>query len=230
MDAFLNTALTNIDHSWKEVLREEFAAPYFRELQNFLKKEHYEGREIFPPSDRWFAAFNLTPFDKVKVVIIGQDPYHGIGQANGLCFSVASGVRIPPSLANIFKELQSDLGIPLPSDGSLESWARQGVLLLNATLTVRCGEAGSHQKRGWEKFTDAVIRKLNDNREGIIFLLWGNFAKEKAGMIDSTRHHILTAAHPSPLARNAFSGCRHFSRTNNLLTAMHKTPVDWHLQ
>ena len=226
----MRSAVLNIDESWKVVLKEEFEAPYFQNLIRFLEKEDTEGRVIYPPADRWFAAFNLTPFEKVKVVIIGQDPYHGSGQANGLCFSVAPGVRIPPSLLNIFKELQADLGVPVPVNGSLEAWARQGVLLLNATLTVRSGEAGSHQKQGWEKFTDAVIRVLNEKREGIIFLLWGNFAKEKAAMIDTSRHYVLTAAHPSPLARNAFSGCRHFSRTNELLASMHKSPVDWRLQ
>jgi uracil-DNA glycosylase len=230
MEALVRSAVLNIDESWKVVLKEEFEAPYFQNLIRFLEKEDTEGRVIYPPADRWFAAFNLTPFEKVKVVIIGQDPYHGSGQANGLCFSVAPGVRIPPSLLNIFKELQADLGVPVPVNGSLEAWARQGVLLLNATLTVRSGEAGSHQKQGWEKFTDAVIRVLNEKREGIIFLLWGNFAKEKAAMIDTSRHYVLTAAHPSPLARNAFSGCRHFSITNELLASMHKSPVDWRLQ
>lgn len=216
-----------IEDSWKERLREEFNAPYFRQLRQQLLSEKVSGAVIYPPGDKIFAAFDLTPFDRVKVVIIGQDPYHGPGQANGLCFSVNEGMRRPPSLLNIFKELEEDLNIPVPSSGDLEAWARQGVLLLNASLTVRSGMAGSHQQIGWEKFTDAVIRKLNEEREGIVFLLWGRFAQEKAAMIDRNKHHVLTAAHPSPLARTGFRGCRHFSKTNELLIAMGKEPVDW---
>jgi uracil-DNA glycosylase len=216
-----------IEDSWKEQLKEEFNAPYFRQLIQKLRSEKESGTVIYPSGEKIFAAFDLTPFDKVKVVIIGQDPYHGPGQANGLCFSVTEGMRRPPSLLNIFKELEDDLKIPVPASGNLEAWARQGVLLLNASLTVRSGLAGSHQQIGWEKFTDAVIRKLNDEKDGIVFLLWGRFAQEKAAMIDRNRHHVLTAAHPSPLARTGFRGCRHFSKTNELLIAMGKEPVDW---
>jgi uracil-DNA glycosylase len=216
-----------IEDSWKEQLKEEFNSPYFRQLIQKLRSEKESGTVIYPSGEKIFAAFDLTPFDKVKVVIIGQDPYHGPGQANGLCFSVTEGMRRPPSLLNIFKELEDDLKIPVPASGNLEAWARQGVLLLNASLTVRSGLAGSHQQIGWEKFTDAVIRKLNDEKDGIVFLLWGRFAQEKAAMIDRNRHHVLTAAHPSPLARTGFRGCRHFSKTNELLIAMGKEPVDW---
>lgn len=218
-----------IDESWKKVLNEQFSAPYFLELKAFLvneKKQHI----VFPPGNQIFSAFNRTPFDKVKVVIIGQDPYHGPGQANGLCFSVSPGLRKPPSLVNIFKELQTDLNIPIPQDGNLEPWADQGVLLLNATLTVRAGNAGSHQKKGWETFTDAVIKVVSDNKKGIIFLLWGNFAQTKAELIDKDKHFILTAAHPSPLARGAFFGCKHFSKTNKLLEHQGILPIDWRLE
>ncbi len=218
-----------LDESWKKVLKEQFSAPYFLALKAFLvneKKQHI----IFPPGKQIFSAFNRTPFDKVKVVIIGQDPYHGPGQANGLCFSVSPGLRKPPSLVNIFKELQTDLNIPIPQDGNLESWADQGILLLNATLTVRSGNAGSHQKKGWETFTDAVIKAVSDNKKGIIFLLWGNFAQTKAELIDKDKHFILTAAHPSPLARGAFFGCKHFSKTNKLLEHQGILPIDWRLE
>lgn len=217
-----------IHESWKKVLSEQFAAPYFSELKSFLineKKQHI----IYPPGNQIFSAFNRTPFDKLKVVIIGQDPYHGPGQANGLCFSVSSGIRKPPSLVNIFKELESDLGIPIPQDGNLEPWADQGILLLNATLTVRATMAGSHQKKGWEQFTDAVIKAVSDNKKGIIFLLWGNFAQTKAELIDKDKHFILTAAHPSPLARGAFFGCKHFSKTNKLLEHQGILPIDWRI-
>lgn len=225
----LNKRAVDIDPSWYEVLNDEFEKPYFNELVNFLRSEKESGQTIYPPGSRIFAAFNLTPFDKVKVVIIGQDPYHGPGQANGLCFSVAGDIKIPPSLVNIFRELQSDLGIAMPKNGCLDKWAEQGVLLLNATLTVRAGMAGSHQNKGWEHFTDAVIRALNEKKEGIIFLLWGNFAKQKAAVIDRSKHYVLEAAHPSPLARNAFQGSKHFSKTNELLRSMNKQPVDWTL-
>lgn len=217
-----------IDESWKKVLKEQFTAPYFIALKAFLvaeKKKHI----VFPPGNQIFSAFNRTPFNKLKVVIIGQDPYHGPGQANGLCFSVSPGLRKPPSLVNIFKELQTDLGIPIPQDGNLEPWADQGILLLNATLTVRAGNAGSHQKKGWETFTDAVIKAVSDNKKGIIFLLWGNFAQTKAELIDKDKHFILTAAHPSPLARGAFFGCKHFSKTNKLLEHQGILPIDWRL-
>lgn len=227
----MNMAKTEveIDDSWKNVLKEQFTAPYFLDLKAFLvneKKKHI----VFPPGNQIFSAFNRTPFDKVKVVIIGQDPYHGPGQANGLCFSVSPGLRKPPSLVNIFKELQTDLNIPIPQDGNLEPWADQGILLLNATLTVRAGNAGSHQKKGWETFTDAVIKTVSDNKKGIIFLLWGNFAQTKAELIDKDKHFILTAAHPSPLARGAFFGCKHFSKTNKLLEHQGILPIDWRLE
>lgn len=218
-----------IHSSWKKVLGEQFKAPYFTELKEFLvneKKKH----AVYPPGNQIFSAFNRTHFDKLKVVIIGQDPYHGPGQANGLCFSVGPGVRKPPSLVNIFKELQSDLGIPIPQDGNLEPWADQGVLLLNATLTVKAGMPGTHQKKGWEKFTDAVIKAISDNKKGIVFLLWGNFAQTKAELIDKDKHFILTAAHPSPLARGAFFGCKHFSKTNKILEHQGILPIDWRLE
>ena len=214
--------------TWKEMLQNELEAPYFKGLQLFLEEELAK-HTVFPSLERVFAAFQLTPFESVKVVVLGQDPYHGKGQANGLCFSVTEGIRKPPSLQNIFKELESDLSISIPSHGSLDEWAKQGVLLLNATLTVREGEAGSHQLKGWEQFTDAVIRSLSDKKDGLVFLLWGNFAKQKAALIDGGRHHILTAAHPSPLARTGFKGCKHFSQTNKLLTQMGKEPINWRI-
>ncbi len=219
----------DIHKSWKKVLNNEFSSPYFSDLKTFLtneKKKHI----VYPPGNQIFAAFNRTPFDKVKVVIIGQDPYHGPGQANGLCFSVSPGIRKPPSLVNVFKELQTDLGIPIPQDGNLEPWADQGVLLLNATLTVKSGMPGSHQKKGWDKFTDAVIKAVSDNKKGVVFLLWGNFAQTKAELIDKEKHFILAAAHPSPLARGAFFGCKHFSKTNKLLEHNGILPIDWRIE
>lgn len=218
-----------LDDSWKEVLKDEFGKSYFQALRNFLRAEKAAGRVIYPPGPRIFSAFNQTPFRQIKVVIIGQDPYHGAGQANGLCFSVAPGIRKPPSLLNILKELQDDLGIPVPENGNLDAWALQGVLLLNATLTVRANEAGSHQQQGWETFTDAVIKAVSDHSSGVVFLLWGRFAQAKAALIDASRHHILQAAHPSPLARTGFAGCRHFSKANALLEQQGKTPIDWRL-
>jgi uracil-DNA glycosylase len=215
-----------IDPSWLEILRDEFQKPYFAHLKSFLEEERTKAR-IFPPGSRIFAAFNYTPFDKVKVVIIGQDPYHGFGQANGLCFSVADGIRKPPSLVNIFKEIEDDLGIPVPESGNLEKWAQQGVLLLNATLTVREAAAGSHQGKGWEQFTDTVIKTVSDKKEGVVFLLWGNYAKAKEALIDGSRHKVLSAPHPSPLARGGFFGCKHFSRTNEILKAEGKEPINW---
>ena len=220
----------HLDKTWKEELKDELSSEYFKSLFQFLEKEEAEGFEVFPADERVFAAFNLTPFEKVKVVIIGQDPYHGRGQANGLSFSVEKGVRIPPSLLNVFKELQADLGCSIPTHGQLDQWAEQGVLLLNATLTVRHALPASHQKKGWEQFTDAVIRVLNKKKEGLIFLLWGNFAQQKAGMIDTSKHFVLSAAHPSPLARTGFRGCRHFSKANSLLIQTGKTPIDWQIQ
>jgi uracil-DNA glycosylase len=218
-----------IEDSWKELLEEQFNAPYFLKLKNFLLREKCSFR-VYPPGIYIFNAFNLTPANKVKVVILGQDPYHGEGQAHGLCFSVPDGIKPPPSLVNIFKELNSDTGIAIPKHGNLEKWARQGVLLLNATLTVRCGQAGSHQNRGWETFTDAAISALSQNYPGIVFLLWGRFAQAKESIIDCTRHHVLKAAHPSPFsAFNGFLGCRHFSKSNQFLVSQGKEPIDWSL-
>lgn len=218
-----------IEQSWKNALAAEFGKPYFESLVRFLREEKAGGKRIYPPGSQIFRAFDLTPVQDVKVVILGQDPYHGHGQAHGLSFSVPAGVPAPPSLKNIFKEIESDLGIHMSGYPDLEKWARQGVLLLNAVLTVRSGEAASHSRIGWEEFTDAVIRYLSDNCEGVVFLLWGNFARSKRDLIDHSRHFVLEAAHPSPLARGAFFGCRHFSRTNQILASQGKTPVDWQL-
>ena len=218
-----------IEQSWKNALADEFGKPYFESLVRFLHKEKSEGKKVFPPGSQIFRAFDLTPVDKVKVVILGQDPYHGFGQAHGLSFSVPEGVPAPPSLKNIFKEIEADMGVRMSGYPNLENWARQGVLLLNAVLTVRCGEAASHSKIGWEQFTDAVIRYISDNCDGVVFMLWGNFARGKRELIDASRHCVLEAAHPSPLARGAFFGCRHFSRANAWLTAAGRTPIDWQL-
>ena len=217
-----------IHPSWNELLSDQFSAPYFINLKAFLteEKKHFT---IYPAGNKIFAAFDHTPFENVKVVIIGQDPYHGAGQANGLCFSVSTGISKPPSLVNIFKELKDDLGIPMPQSGNLESWADQGVLLLNSTLTVRAGEAGSHQNKGWELFTDAIIKKISEQKKGVVFLLWGRFAHTKEGLIDQSKHYILKAAHPSPLARGAFFGCKHFSKTNELLLKQGLKPIDWRI-
>lgn len=218
-----------IEESWANVLQDKFASDYFTELKAFLVDERKK-QTIYPPANLIFNAFNLTPLPAVKAVILGQDPYHGPGQAHGLCFSVPKGIAHPPSLINIFKELESDLGIPRPLSGELTAWARSGVLLINATLTVRKGQAGSHQGKGWENFTDAVIRSISECRAGIVFLLWGKFAMAKADLIDQRKHFILTAPHPSPLsASRGFFGCKHFSQTNNLLTAHGLLPVDWRL-
>lgn len=218
-----------IEQSWKEALAGEFDKPYFESLVRFLHQEKAAGKIIYPPGSQIFRAFDLTPVDKVKVVILGQDPYHGPGQAHGLSFSVPSGVPAPPSLKNIFKEIESDLGVKMSGYPDLEKWARQGVLLLNAVLTVRCAEAASHSRIGWQEFTDAVIRYISDNCEGVVFMLWGNFARTKAELIDRSRHVVLEAAHPSPLARGAFFGCRHFSRANQALVSFGRTPIDWRL-
>ena len=218
-----------IEQSWKQALQSEFDKPYFASLVRFLHSEKAGGQVIFPPGSRIFKAFELTPVDEVKVVILGQDPYHGPGQAMGLSFSVPDGVPAPPSLKNIFKEIESDLGVEMSGRPNLESWARQGVLLLNAVLTVRSGQAASHSGIGWQEFTDAVIRYISDNCEGVVFLLWGNFARAKRELIDTSRHYVLEAAHPSPLARGAFFGCRHFSQANALLERQGKTPIDWKL-
>ena len=216
-----------IEASWKDALAEEFGKPYFESLVRFLHSEKAAGQVIYPPGSQIFRAFDLTPVENLKVVILGQDPYHGPGQAHGLSFSVSSGVPAPPSLKNIFKEIESDRGVKMSGYPDLEKWARQGVLLLNAVLTVRAGMAASHSKIGWEEFTDAVMRYISDNCEGVVFLLWGNFARSKSALIDRSRHHVLEAAHPSPLARGAFFGCRHFSQTNALLSAQGKAPIDW---
>ncbi len=215
-----------IEPGWLNALNEEFTKPYFADLKSFLVYERKQ-HTIFPPGKRIFAAFDLTPFDKVKVVILGQDPYHGEGQANGLCFSVADGIRKPPSLLNIFKELKEDEGCEIPQNGNLEPWAKQGVFLLNATLTVRANTAGSHQNKGWELFTDAVIKTLSDKKESLVFLLWGNYAKAKTVLIDADKHLVLTAAHPSPLARGAFFGSKHFSKTNAYLKSKGIEEVNW---
>lgn len=229
----MTTAITvnpKLHESWKQVLADEFQQPYFRELKAFLLKEREAGHKFYPPGPLIFHALDRTPFDKVKVVILGQDPYHGPRQAHGLSFSVPKDVPPPPSLVNIFKELHDDLGTPIPAHGNLESWADQGVLLLNAILTVRAHQAGSHQNRGWERFTDAIIRALSEQREGLVFVLWGRYAKEKGKFIDRTRHHVLTAAHPSPLsAHNGFFGCRHFSAINRILAQSGQAPIDWAL-
>ena len=218
-----------IESSWKQALQSEFDKPYFAELVRFLHREKQAGRTIFPPGPQIFRAFELTPLPAVKVVILGQDPYHGYGQAMGLCFSVPEGIPAPPSLKNIFKEISDDLGVRMSGSPNLEPWARQGVLLLNAILTVRSGEAASHSAIGWQPFTDAVIRCISDRCEGVVFLLWGNYARSKRELIDTSRHYVLEAAHPSPLARGAFFGCRHFSRTNEILARQGKTPINWQL-
>ena len=218
-----------IEKSWGDALHDEFGKPYFAELVRFLHKEKAAGKTIYPPGPAIFKAFELTPADKVKVVILGQDPYHGAGQAMGLSFSVPANVPAPPSLKNIFKEIEDDLGIRMSGYPNLEKWASQGVLLLNAVLTVRASEAASHSRIGWTEFTDAVISYLSLHRDGIVFLLWGNYARSKKALIDTSRHYVLEAAHPSPLARGAFFGCRHFSRTNEILLKEGKTPVDWQL-
>ena len=218
-----------IENTWKEALQGEFAQPYFAELASFLHEEKSRRVRVYPPGPQIFRAFDLCPLPDVKVVILGQDPYHGYGQAMGLSFSVPDGVPAPPSLKNIFKEIENDLGIRMSGRPNLEAWARQGVLLLNAVLTVRAGEPTSHGGIGWQRFTDAVIRKISDECDGVVFMLWGNYARAKRDLIDADRHHILEAAHPSPLARGAFFGCRHFSKANELLVKQNKTPIDWQL-
>jgi len=219
-----------IEESWKEVLKDEFNKEYFQHIVTFIKTEKATGKIIYPPGPLIFNAFRQTPFSKVKVVILGQDPYHNKGQAHGLSFSVPDGIAKPPSLINIFKELKNDLGIEIPPNGNLERWASEGVLLLNASLTVRQNEPCSHAKIGWLQFTDQVIKKISDLQEGIIFLLWGKFAQEKQSLIDETKHFVLKAAHPSPFsADHGFFGCKHFSKTNDLLMKQQKSPIDWKL-
>ena len=216
-----------IEESWKEALMPEFSKDYFIRLTDFVRKEYHE-TTVYPPGKLIFNAFNLCPFDKVKVVIIGQDPYHGPGQAHGLCFSVNDGIQPPPSLVNIFKEINSDLGKPIPQSGNLTRWAEQGVLLLNATLTVRAHQAGSHQRRGWEEFTDAVIRKLAEEKSNLVFILWGSYAQKKGAFIDRNKHLVLTSVHPSPLsAYNGFFGNHPFSLANDYLVKNGKTAIDW---
>ncbi len=220
-------AQVKIHPSWFKVLEQEFSQSYFEALVEFVKKE-YGAAKVYPEGKNIFRAFELCPFESVKVVILGQDPYHGPGQANGLCFSVNDGVSLPPSLQNIYKEISSDLGIPAPTSGNLDRWAQQGVLLLNATLTVRANQAGSHQKKGWEQFTDAVVKTLSDQKERIVFLLWGKYAQEKGLIIDREKHHVLTAPHPSPFSvHSGFFGCKHFSKTNAYLKSIGEQEIDW---
>lgn len=217
----------NIAPSWKERLKNEFEKPYFQSLTDFVKEE-YSKHTVFPPGKEIFRAFDKCDFDRVKVVIIGQDPYHGPGQANGLCFSVREGVRIPPSLMNIYKEIKNDLGKPSPTSGELERWAEQGVLLLNATLTVRASSPGSHQKKGWEDFTDAVIKKVSDEKENVVFILWGAYAQKKGEVIDRNRHHVIASPHPSPFsAERGFFGSKPFSKTNAYLKSKGLTEINW---
>lgn len=218
----------NIDSSWKPLLEEEFNKPYFSDLAAFVKQE-YQSYKCFPPGKQIFSAFDHCKYEVLKVVIIGQDPYHGGGQANGLCFSVADGITHPPSLINIFKEIETDINQPYPQSGNLERWADQGVLLLNATLTVRAHQAGSHQNKGWETFTDAVIKTISNNKEQVVFLLWGGFAKKKSKLIDKNKHYILECGHPSPLSANRgyWFGNKHFSKSNELLISLRKEPIKW---
>jgi uracil-DNA glycosylase len=217
-----------MEPGWKAILKDEFEKPYFKNLVEFVKNE-YASAKCFPPGKQIFSAFDHAPFDEVKVVIIGQDPYHGPGQAHGLCFSVGENVALPPSLKNIFEEIRTDVGTPIPNNGNLQRWANQGVLLLNATLTVRAHQAGSHQNKGWEKFTDAVIEKLSSEREGLVFMLWGGPAKKKGAKVDSSKHLVLTSGHPSPLAANRgyWFGNKHFSKSNEFLKEKGKVPINW---
>lgn len=218
-----------IEDSWKRVLAPEFEKPYFESLVSALHAERSAGYTIYPPGSLIFNAFAKTPLDTLKVVILGQDPYHNPGEAMGLSFSVPQGVRMPPSLRNIYKEIENDLGVKMSTCPNLEPWAGQGVLLLNSILTVRAGMAASHRNLGWEQFTDAVIRCISDNCTGIVFMLWGNFARNKKALIDTSRHYVLEAAHPSPLAGGAFFGCRHFSKANEILVSEGKQPIDWQI-
>jgi uracil-DNA glycosylase len=219
-----------IEESWKKVLANEFSKSYFENIVAFLKTEKAQGKTIYPPGSLIFNAFEKTPFNKLKVLLLGQDPYHGKGQAMGLSFSVPKDTQQPPSLKNIFKELYDDVGLQIPATGDLTPWAERGVMLLNAALTVRAGEPNSHSKIGWHEFTDAVIKKVSDEKEGIVFLLWGSFAHQKQELIDQTKHHVLKAAHPSPLsADKGFFGCRHFSKTNKFLTDQKQDPINWAL-
>jgi uracil-DNA glycosylase len=219
-----------IEPGWKELLKEEFNKPYFEQITHHLKTEKSQGKIIYPPGSQIFNAFDTTPIDHVKVVILGQDPYHGPRQAHGLCFSVQDGIPPPPSLINIFKELNEDIGIRIPNHGNLTAWARQGVFLLNASLTVRAGEPMSHAKIGWASFTDTVIKKISDEKEHVVFMLWGKFAQDKRVLVDATKHLVLRAPHPSPLsAHNGFFGCKHFSKANQYLMSKGIDPIDWQL-
>ncbi|WP_281169298.1 uracil-DNA glycosylase [Spirochaeta cellobiosiphila] len=227
MDFMLQNLNTNIDTSWYTLLEEEMSKTYFNKLTQYVQEE-YKSKTIYPPNEEIFAAFDYCPVDKTKVVILGQDPYHGPNQAHGLCFSVKDPTPCPPSLKNIYKEIQSDLGQGIPHSGDLTRWAKQGVLLLNATLTVQAAKAGSHQKKGWEEFTDTAINKLQETKDNIVFLLWGSYAQKKGQMIDRQRHLVLEAPHPSPLsAHRGFFGCRHFSKTNTYLVQHNKSPILW---
>lgn len=219
-----------LNASWKEVLMNEFEKDYFKKLTDFVQNE-YNTKTIYPPQSEIFSAFDFTPFENVKVVILGQDPYHGEGQANGLSFSVADGIKLPPSLRNIYKELKDDVGIEISTSGNLESWAKQGVLLLNATLTVEATKAGSHQKKGWETFTDAVIQKLSDQKENLVFILWGAYAQKKGAKIDRNKHFVIESAHPSPLgAYRGFWGSKPFSKTNDFLKSKNLQPINWEIK
>ena len=225
----METINPKIEPSWKKILMPAFQTPTFFALKQFLLEEK-EKALVFPPNNLIFNAFKLTPFDKVKVVLLGQDPYHGIGQAHGLCFSVPDGIPFPKSLINIFKELSNDIGCSMPKSGNLEFWAKQGVLLLNATLTVRAHEAGSHQNKGWEEFTDFVIKSISDKKQGVVFLLWGKYAQNKEHLIDTNKHYVLKTVHPSPLsATRGFFGCKHFSKTNEILIKQNLEPIIWDL-
>lgn len=220
-----------IEPGWGKILQEEFDKPYFENIVNFLKTEKAQGKTIYPAGPDIFRAFELAPFEDVKAVLLGQDPYHGPGQAHGLCFSVQKGVALPPSLQNIYKELKSDTGIEPPHHGNLEAWARQGLLMLNASLTVEAGKANSHANIGWHTFTDSVIKKISDNKTGIVFILWGRFAQQKKALIDLGKHFVLEAAHPSPFSvHSGFFGSRPFTKTNQLLEQVHKAPIDWQIQ
>lgn len=222
-------ANVKMEENWKQALQAQFDQPYFEVLVDFLKKEKKAGKTIFPPGPHIFNAFEQTPFDQVKVIILGQDPYHNPGEAMGLSFSVPKGVRVPPSLKNIYKELNTDIGFTIPDHGDLSSWAKQGVFLLNSMLTVEKRQPGSHRKVGWQNFTDAVIKLLSEEKSGLVFMLWGNFARSKSELIDPEKHLVLQAAHPSPLARGAYFGSQHFSQANEYLKNQGKSPIDWSL-
>lgn len=225
-----STREIKLHSQWREVIGGEFEKDYMQSLREFLLQRKQQGAVIYPPTNQWFSALNTTPFEDVRVVVLGQDPYHGVGQAHGLCFSVTPGIKVPPSLANIYKEIKSDLGIDQPNHGCLISWAQQGVLLLNATLTVEDGCADAHQGKGWEQFTDEIIKAVNQEREGVVFMLWGSYAQKKSIMIDSSRHLILKSVHPSPLsAYRGFFGCGHFSAANHYLQERGVKPIDWQL-